>query len=61
MLNLSANCGAITAPFGWFAAWCFGLCLSRLRMSFCLFGKRVSERTHKSFSIEFAGDVCNAR
>ena len=61
VLNLSANCGAITAPFGWFAAWCFGLCLSRLRMSFCSFGKRVSGYIHKSFSIELVGDVCNAR
>ena len=61
VLNLSANCGAITAPFGCFAAWCFGLCLSRLRMSFCSFGKRVSGYIHKSFSIELVGDVCNAR
>ena len=61
VLNLFANCGAITAPFGWFAAWCFGLCLSRLRMSFCSFGKRVSGYIHKSFSIELVGDVCNAR
>ena len=61
MLNLSANCDAIIAPFGCFAAWCFGLCLSGFRVLFCSFEKRVSEHTHKSFSIEFAGDVCNAR
>lgn len=67
VLNLSANCDVITAPFGWFAAWCFGLCSkflivsNRLRMSFCSFGKRVSGYIYKSFSIELVGDVCNAR
>ena len=61
MLNLSANCGAITAPFGWFAAWCFGLCLSGLRMLLYSFEKSVSGYIHKSFLIELVGDVCNAR
>ena len=61
MLNLSANCDVITAPFGCFAAWCFGLCSSRLRMSFCSFEKKVSGYIYKSFSVELVGDVCNAR
>ena len=67
MLNLFANCGAITAPSGWFAAWCFGLYSKflivdhRLRMSFCSFEKRVSGYMHKSFSVELVGDVRNAR
>ena len=61
MLNLPANCGAIAALFGCFATWCFVLCLSRLKMSFCSFEKRVSGYIHKSFSVELVGDVCNAR
>lgn len=61
MLNSNVGYGAIAAPFGCFAASCFGLCSSRLRMSFCSFEKRASGYIHKSFSVEFVGDVCNAR